>query len=62
MEEQLAEKKELAKAVSSTKFLTDEDFKRIEAMQVAKEVTGLKRGVKRSAAEMESSRQFFFYI
>ncbi|XP_066902618.1 protein SDA1 homolog [Halyomorpha halys] len=54
--EQLAEKKELAKAVSSTKFLTDEDFKRIEAMQIAKEVTGLKRGVKRSAVEMESPR------
>lgn len=50
--EMLLEKKKLASTVSMTKILTDEDFKKIEAAQLAKEVYALKhKGVKRPAEE-----------
>ncbi|XP_073980652.1 SDA1 domain containing protein Mys45A isoform X4 [Rhodnius prolixus] len=51
-QEILIEKKKLASTVSTTKILTDEDFHKIEAAQLAKEVYALKhRGVKRPAEE-----------
>lgn len=52
--EQLAEKKEKAAQVSSTRILTDEDFKRIEIAQLNKQMTSAKR--KRTAEPDISSR------
>ncbi|KAK9499005.1 hypothetical protein O3M35_003528 [Rhynocoris fuscipes] len=48
----LLEKQKLAKEISVTKILTDEDFQKIEAAQLAKQVYALKKkGVKRPAEE-----------
>lgn len=55
-EEIIAERKKKAKEVTEMKILTDEDFKKIEAMQIANQVTGLKRGVKRSLETEPQSR------
>lgn len=48
----LAKKKQAAE-VSVGKFLTDEDFKRIEAAQLSKQISSLKTkaGVKRKAED-----------
>ena len=37
----LEEKKEKARAMTLSKILTDEDFKKIDAAQLKKQVTGL---------------------
>lgn len=41
--EAAAQRREMAAVVSTTKILTDEDFKKIEAAQMRKEVTSAKR-------------------
>lgn len=38
-----AQRRQLATVVSTTKILTDEDFKKIEAAQMKKQVTSAKR-------------------
>lgn len=38
-----AQRRQLATVVSTTKILTDEDFKKIEAAQIKKQVTSAKR-------------------
>ncbi|XP_014249063.1 protein SDA1 homolog [Cimex lectularius] len=54
----LAEKAKLAGEISLGKFLTDEDFKRIEAAQLSKQMNTLnRRGVKRPAEEEPEERE-----
>ena len=50
-QEQAAQRKELATAVSISRILTDEDFKRIETAQMNKQITSAKR---KRAAETDS--------
>ena len=45
------EKKVKAEEIVLERILTDEDFKRIEAAQLRKQLEGVSRGTKRSAEE-----------
>jgi protein SDA1 len=47
----LEEKQEKARAVTLARVLTDEDFKRIDAAQLRKQVTGVRKGKKRKVEE-----------
>ncbi|KAK7580661.1 hypothetical protein V9T40_001290 [Parthenolecanium corni] len=52
--EAAAQRREMAAVVSTTKILTDEDFKKIEAAQMRKEVTSAKR---KRVVEPESNKE-----
>ena len=47
----LEEKREKARAVTLGRILTDEDFRRIDAAQLRKQVTGVRKGKKRKVEE-----------
>nr|CAD7585714.1 unnamed protein product [Timema genevievae] len=53
--------KEQAKMISTMRILSDEDFRKIEASQMLKEVTSARKGKKRPAPEDQQNKYLFYF-